>query len=56
MVTMPADQTPHHHLDKEKLKQKFELSNFDINPVIRGVQLTLVGGKYWAAREERGVG
>ncbi|KAH6614719.1 hypothetical protein B0J18DRAFT_485942 [Chaetomium sp. MPI-SDFR-AT-0129] len=38
---MSADQTRQHHLDKEKLKQKFELSNFDINPIIRGVQLTL---------------
>nr|XP_036582315.1 uncharacterized protein CTRU02_07881 [Colletotrichum truncatum]KAF6790975.1 transmembrane protein [Colletotrichum truncatum] len=29
--------------DKEKLKQEFDLSHFDINSVIRGAQLTLVG-------------
>ncbi|KAI1454647.1 formamidase [Annulohypoxylon moriforme] len=30
-------------LDKEKLKKAFDISNFDLNAVIRGVQLTLVG-------------
>ncbi len=39
---MSADVRP--HLDKEKLKKKFDISNFDINAVIRGIQLTLVGG------------
>jgi hypothetical protein len=32
-------------IDKEKLKQKFDISNFDLNAVLRGTQLTLVGGK-----------
>lgn len=31
-------------VDKEKLKEAFDVSNFDINAIIRGVQLTLVGG------------
>jgi hypothetical protein len=31
-------------LDKAKLKKKFDVSHFDFNAVIRGVQLTLVGG------------
>lgn len=31
-------------LDKEKLKKAFDISNFDLNAVIRGIQLTLVGG------------
>jgi len=31
-------------IDKEKLKQRFDMSHFGINAVIRGVQLTLVGG------------
>jgi hypothetical protein len=31
--------------DKEKLKQAFDISHFDLNAVIRGIQLTLVGGK-----------
>jgi hypothetical protein len=31
--------------DKEKLKKAFDVSNFDINAVLRGVQLTLVGGE-----------
>ncbi|KAI0879837.1 formamidase [Annulohypoxylon maeteangense] len=29
--------------DKEKLKKAFDISNFDLNAVIRGIQLTLVG-------------
>lgn len=33
------------HVDKEKLKKSFDLSHFDPNAVIRGAQLTLVGGK-----------
>ncbi|KAK3689973.1 hypothetical protein B0T22DRAFT_380429 [Podospora appendiculata] len=31
------------HIDKEKLKEKFDTSHFDINAIIRGAQLTLVG-------------
>ncbi|KAL2163737.1 hypothetical protein VTH06DRAFT_5796 [Thermothelomyces fergusii] len=31
------------HLDKEKLKQHFDISHFDINAILRGMQLTLVG-------------
>ncbi|KAK4124134.1 hypothetical protein N657DRAFT_571761 [Parathielavia appendiculata] len=30
-------------LDKDKLKQRFDVSHFDINAIIRGIQLTLVG-------------
>ncbi|EAQ92153.1 hypothetical protein CHGG_00388 [Chaetomium globosum CBS 148.51] len=30
-------------LDKDKLKKKFDVSNFSINAIIRGMQLTLVG-------------
>ncbi|KAI2634546.1 formamidase [Xylaria nigripes] len=30
-------------LDKDKLKEAFDLSHFDINAVLRGAQLTLVG-------------
>jgi hypothetical protein len=40
---MSADQIP--RLDKVKLKKKFDISHFDLNAIIRGVQLTLVGGK-----------
>lgn len=32
-------------LDKDKLKKKFDVSNFSINAIIRGMQLTLVGGE-----------
>lgn len=32
------------HLDKDKLKQQFDVSHFDINAILRGMQLTLVGG------------
>jgi hypothetical protein len=32
-------------LDKDKLKKKFDVSHFDINAIIRGIQLTLVGGE-----------
>jgi hypothetical protein len=37
---MSADRRP--HLDKAKLKKQFE--HFDLNAIIRGAQLTLVGG------------
>jgi hypothetical protein len=32
--------------DKEKLKKAFDISHFDLNAIIRGVQLTGVGGEY----------
>ncbi len=32
------------HVDKAALKKKFDISNFDLNQVLRGIQLTLVGG------------
>ncbi|KAL2172292.1 hypothetical protein VTG60DRAFT_6670 [Thermothelomyces hinnuleus] len=31
------------HLDKDKLKQHFDVSHFGINAILRGMQLTLVG-------------
>lgn len=31
--------------DKETLKQEFDLSHFGLNSVLRGIQLTLVGGQ-----------
>lgn len=31
-------------IDKKKLKKAFDISHFDINAILRGVQLTLVGG------------
>lgn len=30
-------------IDKDKLKKKFDVSHFDINAIVRGIQLTLVG-------------
>lgn len=39
---MSADQRP--HIDKDKLKEHFDISHFDLNAIIRGIQLTLVGG------------
>jgi len=32
-------------VDREKLKKAFDVSHFDLNAVIRGVQLTLVGAQ-----------
>ena len=32
------------NLDKDKLKQQFDVSHFDINAILRGMQLTFVGG------------
>lgn len=42
---MSTSERPSHavNIDKEKLKQKFDISNFDLNAVLRGAQLTLVG-------------
>jgi len=31
---------------QEELKKKFEISNFDLNAILRGAQLTVVGGTY----------
>lgn len=31
-------------IDKEKLKKAFDFSHFDINAILRGAELTLVGG------------
>jgi hypothetical protein len=31
-------------VDKEELKKAFDISHFDINAILRGIQLTLVGG------------
>lgn len=47
MEKMSTSERPSHavNIDKEKLKQKFDISNFDLNAVLRGAQLTLVGGK-----------
>ena len=40
---------PHVHdpvyIDKQKLKKAFDVSRFDVNAILRGIQLTLVGGK-----------
>jgi len=38
---MASQQRP--PIDKEKLKKKFDISHFDLNAVIRGIQLTGVG-------------
>lgn len=31
-------------LTRERLKKKLEVSNFDLNAIFRGAQLTIVGG------------
>jgi hypothetical protein len=31
-------------IDKEKLKAAFDVSHFDFNAILRGMQLTVVGG------------
>lgn len=33
-------------INKEKLKKAFDFSHFDINAILRGIELTLVGGVY----------
>lgn len=38
------------HVDKAKIKEAFDMSHFDLNTVIRGAQLTLVGGEYMRLR------
>ena len=35
-------------LDKEELKKALDISHFDINAILRGAQLTLVGGGFIA--------
>lgn len=33
-------------LDKEEVKKAFDTSHFDLNAILRGIQLTLVGGSH----------
>jgi len=33
-------------LDLDAIKSQFDISNFDLNAIIRGIQLTFVGGKF----------
>ena len=35
-------------LDKEELKKALDISHFDVNAILRGAQLTLVGGGFTA--------
>lgn len=35
-------------LDVDRLKSTFDVSHFDLNAVLRGIQLTFVGGPYSA--------
>lgn len=43
-------------IDKEKLKQAFDLSHFDINAILRGAELTLVGGSFAGLHLRYGLG
>ena len=38
-------------LDVDRLKAKFDMSHFDLNAVLRGIQLTFVGGAQPPPRE-----
>ena len=49
-ASKPLDELP---IDKEKIKKAFDVSHFDINAVLRGVQLTLVGGRHRARAPRR---
>lgn len=33
-------------LDKDEVKKAFDTSHFDLNAILRGIQLTLVGGSH----------
>jgi len=39
---MASDQRQ--QVEKEKLKKLFDVSHFDVNAIVRGIQLTGVGG------------
>lgn len=48
MAKLPSDVskiTSPQKLGPESFKASFDISNFDLNAIIRGIQLTLVGGK-----------
>jgi hypothetical protein len=36
-------------IDKEKLEKAFDFSHFDLNAILRGIELTLVGGEYMSS-------
>jgi hypothetical protein len=48
----PKPQIP---VDKEQLKKAFDVSHFDLNAVLRGIQLTLVGGKIYPRPDFLGI-
>lgn len=39
-------------IDKEKIKKAFDISHFDLNAILRGIELTLVGGAYAPAQAQ----
>jgi hypothetical protein len=49
MAEQRLDGRPHkpllNHEEQEKLKQQFDVTNFDVNAILRGAQLTVVGGE-----------
>jgi hypothetical protein len=40
-------------LTQEQLKKKLEVTNFDPNAILRGAQLTIVGGLYLDNQRQR---
>lgn len=45
-IKIPKLEKLEEKLDKEELKKTFDISHFDFNAILRGVQLTLVGGGF----------
>jgi hypothetical protein len=40
-------------LTQEQLKKKLEITNFDPNAILRGAQLTVVGGPYLGGQSQQ---
>jgi hypothetical protein len=45
-MAQSRSQTQRPLLTPEELKKKLDISNFDPNAILRGAQLTVVGGQY----------
>lgn len=45
-MAQPRAQAQKPLLTQEQLKKKLEISNFEPNSILRGAQLTVVGGQY----------
>lgn len=47
IMSQPRGSSQKPLINQEKLKKQLEITNFDPNAILRGAQLTVVGGMSW---------